>query len=580
MISDSSQYLQSRIGLKSDDGTYTDYDILKSLHDRSTNMLSAINNIIHENRKIEFGCLQNEIDTTEKTSYLNMSLRNYGNYELATNTETLSRTEYVDVTGKTSTEFNEDDNIYDNYIVERKVNGTTAEAMTSTQNSDSPTRRDFGAKHECPFTGLPAAHLTIMHSPKCGWLTMHLRGKRFIRNFSVNFKRKYYTGLVTKQTKNNYCEWWLLMYAGGTCDLKPTVCIQLNQFEVHADHLKDREESNNDNKQESENKRNPCKFELNEKTKRKNSKSYCFVAETFEHCEHWVSLLKQLCLGLPYIESTFITTAQIRKLPMLPLNAKNCDIDCRAVSVDTKFVPNSISVSDVCNHSEGVYEEPEDYYKNVQISTTKTPALPMKQLSQPTASTIRMEDISLIYDTPTRKTHDLRHYDSIQKSYSNETRLEHLEHESNCMKIDDGIFPKQSTHSEEPPKNYSSSVRKTVERETAGTSMNTEMPTSKSQLSAVRKWLFSNHFSKLRHSANSSQFVPIEESPMKVPSPSVQLNQPHETNAIEFSSDVHKRTFNVQPKGNKVHQIINQLEANGQLTLLSGGSSTNKCSVP
>lgn len=573
--------------MNDDSGTYThiDDDNLRRLFERSTYMLTLINKIIYgasrETHDMQMACLKKECDTA--TSYLDMSVRNYGNYELNNKNDASNRNEYVDVIGKPVKEFDDDDNIYDNYIVERNDNGTTAKEMVHDKCTDNLTKKDKRGKHECPFNGLPAAHLTIMHSPKVGWLTMHLRGKRFTRHFGVNFKRKYYSGLVMKQLENEYCEWWLLMYAGGTSDLKPTVCLQLNQFEVCADAVKNVAGEKNE---ENPNKRNPCKFELNEKIKdsRKDPKSYCFVAETSEHCEHWVSLLKQLSIGLPYIEMTFLTTAQIRKLPMLPQNVKNADgerskMDNRD-TVDETLATSMQCTSDLCNYSEGVYEEPEDYYKNVPISAKKTPSLPSKQVTQSPTATIQVDNILSIYDTPKkpiRKTHD--EHSNVDSTPKN--RCTFIKSEDKSVKCDNEIRSKLTTQLKEQTQKYSFD-QKTNDAETIGDPASTisESANSKYQLSSMRKWFFSNHFSKLRQSSNSTHFggIPCEDSEMKDTS-QAEPSQNHEINEVLPPTDTNKRTFSVQPKGNKVHQIINQLEANGQLTLLSGGTSTNKCIV-
>lgn len=585
-----------------------DYNNLDCLYKRSLRALHIINGIIDKTNKKQHAMnleslYNNENDTTkresENTSYLDMSMRKYESYDMVKTADNSNRNDYVDVIGKASKEFIDDDNIYDNYMVERSrdVVHTTAPM----QSANNTAKKEASGRQECPFNGLPAAHLTIMHSPKCGWLTMHLRGKRFIRHFSVNFRRKYYTGLVMKESEpEQNCEWWLLMYAGGTSDLKPTVCLPLNQFEVNAEHLKDKKD---DAKAEQcDNKRNLCKFELNEKTTKKDGKSFCFVAETVEHREHWFNLLKQLCIGLPYVENLFAATAQIRKLPMLPLN-KSMDMD-RMRARDTDTVDNTKDAANMCNYSEGVYEEPEEYYKNVPTLTTpKAPTLPAKMSSQSTASTIRADDISSIYDTPKkpiRRSNDAKkpcndsisdQIDPAAAAAANESRLDSV-HDNRRLKIDDDIRYKLSTQLKEQSQKYlSTSGREASDDDQIiknPTTFGTDSATTKYQLSSMRKWLFSNHFSKLRQSnTQSANFTRATfESGGggggggggdEATSPTT-TQLLHKTNPLERNSNVQQRTkFSVQPKGNKVHMIINQLEANGQLTLLSGGTSTNKC---
>lgn len=313
-ITDSSRYFQNRIESKHNTtNTYEDYDHLEYLCERTGQALRITNEVIQRSKKENVDASEID-DLDENASYLDMSMRKYESYNVTEASGSLNRNDYVDVIGKSSEECNEDDNIYDNFSVERNGKGSSSEKDIEVRD----VKRNFDGKYDCPFNGLPAAHLTIMHSPKMGLLTMHLRRKRFIRNFGINFKRKYYTGLVSKQIERDYYEWWLLMYAGGTSDLKPTVCLPLNQFEVIREYSKikstekmsnekkSNEKRSNDDKRMNEIKRMQCKFELNEKFKVKDPKSYCFVAETPEHCEHWINLLKQLSTGLPCVETVFI----------------------------------------------------------------------------------------------------------------------------------------------------------------------------------------------------------------------------------------------------------------------------------
>lgn len=106
--------------MKSNTSTYEDYDHLEYLTERCTDVLRLINDIIdnsnekpHTDRKSDIG------ESEENTSYLDMSMRKYENYELTQTNECSNRNEYVDVTGKSSKDCNDDENIYDNYIVER-----------------------------------------------------------------------------------------------------------------------------------------------------------------------------------------------------------------------------------------------------------------------------------------------------------------------------------------------------------------------------------------------------------------------------------------------------------------------------
>lgn len=600
---DSNRYFQNHIEVKSDDTRRTsgDYDHLECLYERTSNALQSIDEIILKLRmdKSEelFGYIQSDnhrpAEQMENTSYLDMSRKKYETIDSKTMknpADNLNRHDYVDVVSKPMDGFIDDDNIYDNYSVERNHETAASERRAPIDNrvgNSTSGKEDVngGQKLDCPFNGLPAAHLTIMHSPKVGWLSMHLRGKRYIHHFGVHFKRKYYTGMVMKQNENAHCEWWLLMYAGGTNDLKPSVCLPLNRYGVHANLPKSAtKRKEGSQRQDNETKFNPCKFELNEKSQRKNRKSYCFVTDTPENCEHWVNLLKQLSIGLPYVESTFQMTAQIRKLPMLPLSAKSIDLDrpgtdttdLNGLNHSRSNDRNDFSSDDVCNHSEGVYEEPEDYYRNVQnysTASTKLPILPQKSSS---VSPIRTDNVYVaeIYDTPKkpiRKSDES--YDRVSVDNNSPTHgRKHLK------TFGDEMCTKQSA------------AKLKDHTQTSGRMASDEdSSASKYHISTVRKWLFSNHFSKLRQSSNSSNSERISSEDGTIegavaldlqqqqPQPQPQQSQCNNSTVVVPPTDGQRRTFNVQPtKFNKVHMIINQLEANGQLTLISGGNTATK----
>lgn len=87
-----------------------------------------------------------------------------------------------------------------NDLYEQCVYDTEITAKTSS-SSDTLT---------CPFSGLPATHLELKKAVITGYL--HKR-----RTFFGQVK-KYYAGIIDD---------WLLLYAGGKSDLKPTICIAL-----------------------------------------------------------------------------------------------------------------------------------------------------------------------------------------------------------------------------------------------------------------------------------------------------------------------------------------------------------------
>lgn len=523
-----------------------------------------------------------------------MNVRAYESYDKAK--DGLNRNEYVDVMGKPI----DDDNIYDNYIVERRKHDEDDKNRQTATSVDAMKLE----RRPCPFSGLPAAHLTIVQSPKTGCLTMHLRRRRFSRNFSLHFKRRYYAGLAMEPNEADVepYNWWMLMYAGGMSDLKPTVCLPLNHFTVACDHTHDA------NIKQQKIQKIQCKFEMNEKTNVKNGKSMCFLAETPEHCEQWIDLIRQLSAGKRYIENVITATAQIRKLPMLPIAAsmkfnESCvqeidTVDTAACSMDDGIDGGQAEshITDF-NNSDGVYEEPEEYYKNVKVIKGNMPNIPVKKASQSTVSTLRMDESNAIYDTPktpVRATVADTDTNDAGKSKTHADILSTLV-DTNRSNLDDVRTKlttqfKARTNKNFSPYTCSQTQRSDDQQSVDGSTVN------KHQLSIVRR--FTNHLAKIRHSTNATSMM------RKTTSVAVATEQRFNERGSEqkknsggggdiggcvrgggelakmssISETVHSKravAHSIQPKGNKVHMIINQLEANGQLTLLS--NATNKC---
>lgn len=532
-------------------------------------------------------------DQDENTSYLDMSMQKYECYDLNATQMNSNLHEYVAIGGKSTQDRNDGDNIYDNYIVE---------------NSKIATMDVHLEKRDCPFGGLPAAHLMIMQSPKIGWLIMHQRRQSgFIHNFSVNFRKKYYAGLVvenhTNCSDNKFCYWWFLLYAGGSSDLKPTVCLPLHQYEITCDPTKKSKNNRNSVKDRSsktassDRDKYQCKFELRSNLTRKDSKSYCLTAESPDHCNEWYNLLKQLIAGKPYVQTSNVVTAQIRKLPKLPVKAKSIELDTESTDKDTvDTTTNALSKlqtkaddKEIINYSEGIYEEPEEYYKNVPTKSgsktkAKSQTKPLTNTQTPSsiASTIQIEDISLIYDIPKPNSRCTVIADEKKDRICLEMDVSASVLESNRIHIDDEVRSKLAIQLKEQSEkflNNNSKTTKLAPKHDHEKIIRNSVTNKKHQLSNVRKWLFTNHLAKMRHSTNSTGSRKSTEN-MKNDSLKTSAKQCHKLNAIApmLSNETQQKRqiFSVQPKGNKVHMIINQLEANGQLTLLSGGASSSK----
>lgn len=132
--------------------------------------------------------------------------------------------EYVDVN---TTSVVEEDNV--NYVNGSVSNATHQQKSTSLGNSthydqlqfqewpaDSTTSSSAAPDsssivNECPYGGLPAAHLSLRQATHIGWLTQH---RRYLT------AKRYYAGVL---------DGWLLMYASGDAAIRPSSCYALRR---------------------------------------------------------------------------------------------------------------------------------------------------------------------------------------------------------------------------------------------------------------------------------------------------------------------------------------------------------------
>lgn len=589
--------------------------ILQQLLKRCTDALHVIDRQLNDSSKDTEQCDSIELDEAdENASYLDMSVRKYESYDMTKAKENLHPNEYVDVVGKLSNRdnYDDDDNVYDDFMVEQSKLTSRAKCGSPAMHVMNHSGKVLSTKRDCPFNGLPAAHLTIMQSPKVGWLMMHLRRKRFLPRFGIHLKRKYYAGLIAEKTdgEKNSGNWWLLMYSNAT-DLKPTICLQVDQFDViRIDATTDKDDSSKGRKSRisriaGHNQKVHCKFELKEKVSatKRDPATYCLVAEAIDQREQWYTLLRQFVNGQHYVE-TMANTAQIRKLPMLPTTTSSA---AESHDMNTKDAKRTLSASknsalysnepDLCNYSEGVYEEPEDFYKNIAETNRSTPKsdkpnLPRKKSLQFVSPVVLNDEISLIYDTPKtpvratlQSTDQVDHFKEKERDEyalmgpkqsgeeTNRTGDADID-EFRRSKINEFRSKLTTQLKEAPQKLYLPTSRSSEDNckengngkylGNAKSTSSTNANNNKYQLSNVRKWLFTNHLAKIRQSSAASDSV------------DQQNRRSQLVNANTSRVDQQKRVFSVQPKGTKVHMIINQLEANGQLTLISGGATSNK----
>lgn len=543
---------------------------------------------------------------SDNSSYLDMSMRKPDAAIEVTEdgvSNVSGRNEYVDVIDKSEkvnfpddnrkvgdnegngADGDGDDNIYDNYIVENKVSdksGVCGKELASahdTNGGSGPSPMANG-KRDCPFGGLPAAHLTIKKARKIGSLILNHRRRPFLHILNSYLSKKFYVGLLCDTMENDAPEWWMLMYS-GTNQMKPTLCIDLRRFELVRVIAKKR-------KRERGAANADVKFELHEKTPPNASKKfvpivYQFATQTTDECDQWFSTLMLL-----NSESTHsISSGTNRKLPMLPPYECEDSPDPpsgRHHQSDGLLYTNQ----DVHNYSEGVYEEPEEYYRQIDkpIATSspilslaaaqptntpdplwtydvpKSPARPVQISEQ---SSIAIEMVKRHTDTDdAAELCTAGNADDYDKVIVDSTSSAANRDASGRTKINE-IRIKLTSHFKEHSQKYlsdtsSSSVTSYGSRKT-NSAVSADRPTDNpkvQQISSVRKFV-----SNLARMKRSSAATP------KSPKSPKSIKRERKPIIPKMPSEEPLQRTN---KRNKVHMIINQLEANGQLTLLSGGA--------
>lgn len=566
---------------------------------RMRGLLERCNHILHSLDVNGSECVASNEQTHgdevygDNSSYLDMSMRKPDAgievTEDGVSTES-GRNEYVDVNDKCQTVNlpvirrsidDDEDNIYDNYIVENKVSGkSNSYAKKSSPAPDpcngNPSLLMASGKRDCPFSGLPAAHLTIKKARKIGWLILNHRRRPFLYILNSYLSKKFYVGLLCDTMGNDLPDWWMLMYSGKN-QMKPTICVELRRFElvrvIAKKQKRERGAANAD-----------VKFELHEKTPTNASKKfvpivYQFSTATQDECDQWYSTL----MLLNSESSHSICSGTNRKLPMLP--PYECDD-----SIDSRFESHHQSDGflytnqDMHNYSEGVYEEPEEYFRQMDKplaksspilvhSTIAFDALSTYDVPKSPARPVQCADNSSIaIELAKRHTaeHDVAdsckvdNADDYDKVIVDSTSAAATRDVSGRIKINE-IRIKLTSHFKEHSQKYlsdtsTSPVSSITSRKTSIAS-NIDRPAESNktqQISSVRK--FVSHLARMKRSSAVSQKSPKSPKSIKREKkpniPKTPLDEPLQ------------RTT----KRNKVHMIINQLEANGQLTLLSGGT--------
>lgn len=536
-----------------------------------------------------------KISDGDNASYLDMSIKKPDEIDEPID---VRPNDYVDIVEKCddleATQPIDDENIYDNFMVESE-NGKSLLTISTHQRIDIQRRID------CPFGGLPAAHLSIKKSRKNGWLTMNCRRRSYLNILNLYMRRKYFVGLVAEQNDmGNDIGWWMLMYADGPTALKPTLCVDLKSFELTKIEKKTKTERRQSKRDEK------LKFELREKTIKTPSKSstciYRLWADTNETTEQWFSIISTL---------KEIHTTINRQLPKLP--PPNETSTCVSDEIDASKTIDNESImycnQEMQNFSEGVYEEPEECNrpKTVPTLTTfkmNTPIVPTVSANatvatNPTQSiqSIDRSDILAMYDFPKSPARSIHMVHDKLDQQSNDKFSPTIE---KCVKRLSMVSPSDVV-SVDNADDYDNVIvcdgipSPALQRENSG-----------KKIHEIRMKL-SSHFKdqvyKYPVTMNTRKSAPIKSivddksneeakstlqrfvarirrtSILKSPK-SMQRNEcrKNSTTICEFDE---KTDENPQQKSNeeirhgKVHMIINQLEANGQLTLV-GGAGTSR----
>lgn len=345
----------------------------------------------------------------------------------------------------------------------------------------------------CPFSGLPAAHLLIKKSPKIGSL------QRIKDNYIFNQSRmKYYSGLL---------DGWLLMYS-NSCDLKPTICLNLQNYDLcNRVEYRKREQ-----------------FELiSNEWKTDKPKKYLLQAASASDYEEWLQAI-----------TTASKSSQIRRR----LNSVSRKLPSPPPYFESESIPR------LSGRSEGIYEEPSEMfstqlYPSFQFDNWTqlplAPALPVKSGGSKCKMESNVESVA--YDTPKSPPKptapDLDHQNKIRQVKTQLTKQM--------------LAPKQTAKSSSVEKSSSADEERLKEKSKKKSKVeaSSELPKF-----SKRNW-FLNRLSG-RSVTNSSK---LKMEMMENVADDVHVSYDPVENRLDGK------------RGGKVNMIINQLEANGHFPL-------------
>ncbi|XP_062554217.1 uncharacterized protein LOC134219488 [Armigeres subalbatus] len=361
---------------------------------------------------------------------------------------------------------------------------------------------------KCPFSGLPAAHLRIKQSPMFG--TLFRQEKRLF----FDQTKKFYVGLLDR---------WLLIY--NNCnELKPVQCIQVKDLKLDL----------NLNDQFNE------KHQFNIITQ--NDSKICFLSPSFKELNEWIVALEQCLLGK---SESSIAINSSRKLPLPPTPDDEPDNSC-------------LTGDGLADHTDSIYEEPQLLHKQHEF---------VEQNQQHN------------YDTPKPPVVDVCHHKHQSQQHT----------ETGPTKItNDGLISPTTTPRANKCEPISHTVVPTVATNTS-VSAPTSTPTTPTSTTPVKSWLFNRFHKSAPSDGNGTSSSEQSKHTRKALSSKKQLAFQHEhipdvaskppsgisakatTNSGSNSTSTSPSSTvpSAAGKGTKINMIISQLEANGQLSLLS-----------
>lgn len=372
--------------------------------------------------------------------------------------------------------------------------------------------------NKCPYTGLPAAHLKIMNSVQAGLLT------RIEKKLFFPQSKDFYAGILEK---------WILLYPSKSNDMKPSECFYPKSID-------------------SEKGENQFSVMTNL------GKQFHFKAPNPDEFNDWIRNITDIVEDSVKLDNCKLRDSQtsqlsFRKLPSPPPDEHEEAQDSRSSS-ENYYGFNRSSNQTVINNDDRLYEEPcssrsveskEETDVIAKDDKEQPPSLPVKtgkktneneihgyDVPKPTKILAESTDAQSL--TPSPEPTNIT-VETPDKSRTKVSEMTAMLSSINLVSPKEVEEKRKSTHTPKPKK--------------IPTPDKTEADKSEKRVSPMKSW-----FSKQIHKRRSKR----EKTP--------EIEEVNE----EPESPV---------KGSKVNMIINQLEKNGQLKVLSKSLKNRKSSA-